>query len=52
MAIPLVTDLVNDIAILLLPAAGLWNLQMARVKKFSAYSALSLGIFAYAIEIV
>ena len=46
MAIPLVTDLVNDIAILLLPAAGLWNLQMARVKKFSAYSALYLGVEA------
>ena len=51
-AIPLVAGLVNDIAILLLPAAGLWNLQIARVKKFSADSTLPLGISAYAIAIV
>lgn len=35
-AIPLVAGLVNDIAILLLHAAGLWSLQLARVKKFGA----------------
>ena len=51
-AIPLVAGLVSDIAILLLPAAGLWNIQMARVKRFSAYFALSLGMFACAIESV
>ena len=51
-AIPLAAGLANDIAILLLPVAGLWNLQMTRVKKFSAYFALFLGKFACAIEIV
>ena len=50
--VPLAAGLVSDIAILLPPAAGLWKLQMTRVKKFSVYFALSLGVFACAIEIV
>ena len=51
-AIPLVAGLVSDIAILLLPSGALCNTKIARVKKFSAYFALSLGMFACAIEIV
>lgn len=51
-AFPLIGNIVSDVVILLLPAAGLWNLQMVRAKKFSVYFALSLGIFACAIEIV
>ncbi len=50
--VPLAAGLVSDIAILLLPAAGLWKLQTTRVKNFSVYFALSLGVFACAIEIV
>ena len=51
-AIPLVAGLINDIAIPLLHAAGIWSLQLARVKKFGAYFALSRGIFACAVDIV
>lgn len=51
-AFPLMAGLVSDIVILLLPAAGLWSLQMARARKLSVYFALSLGVFACAIEIV
>ena len=52
LAIPLFAGLVSDITILILPALGLWNLQLAREKKFGVYFALSLGIFACGIEIV
>lgn len=52
LAIPLIAGLLRDTIILLLPAIGLWNLQMSREKKAGVYFALSLGIFACAIEIV
>ena len=52
LAVPLLAGLVSDITVLILPAIGLWNLQLAREKKFGVYFALSLGIFACGIEIV
>ena len=52
LAVPLLAGLVSDIIILILPAVGLWNLQLAKEKKFGVYFALSLGIFACGIEIV
>ena len=52
LAVPLFAGLVSDITILILPAIGLWNLQLARDKKLGVYFALSLGIFACGIEIV
>lgn len=48
----LFAGLASDVIILLIPAMGLWNLQLAREKKFGVYFALSLGVFACAIEIV
>ena len=52
LAVPLIAGLLSDVVILVLPAIGLWNLQLARDKKVGVYAALSLGIFACAIEIV
>ncbi|MCJ1378458.1 hypothetical protein MMC17_001557 [Xylographa soralifera] len=51
-AVPLFAGLLSDVVILVPPAIGLWNWQLAREKKFGVYAALSLGIFACAIEVV
>ena len=52
LAVPLFAGLASGVTIPILPATGLWNLQLAREKKFGVQFALSLGIFACGIEIV
>jgi hypothetical protein len=50
--VPLFFDLASEIAILILPVIGLWNLQLAFKKKVGLFFAFSLGIFVTAISII
>ena len=52
LTIPLVLDLVTEIAILILPVIGLWQLQLPKRKKVGLFFAFSLGIFVTAISII
>ena len=52
LTIPLILDLVSEVAILVLPAIALWDLQLPIRKKFGLFFAFSLGFFVTAISIV
>ena len=51
-AIPLIANLVSDLFILVLPAIGLWGLQMQKAKKIGIFVAFSVGLFVCIIECV
>jgi hypothetical protein len=52
LVIPLIADLVSEIAILILPVIGLWQVQLPMRKKMGLFFAFSLGIFVTAISII
>lgn len=52
LAVPMMVDLVSEVALLCIPAIGLWNLQLPKRKKIGVFFAFSLGIFVTAISIV
>lgn len=52
LVIPLIADLVSEIAILILPVIGLWKVQLPMRKKMGLFFAFSLGIFVTAISII
>ena len=52
LTIPLILDLVSEVAILILPAIALWELQLPIRKKFGLFFAFSLGFLVTAISIV
>ena len=52
LAVPLVLDLISEIALLTIPAIGLWNLQLPLKKKLGVFFAFSLGIFVTALSVV
>ena len=52
LTIPLILDLVSEVAILVLPAIALWELQLPIRKKVGLFFAFSLGFFVTAISIV
>ncbi|KAH8669584.1 hypothetical protein BGZ60DRAFT_486923 [Tricladium varicosporioides] len=50
--VPLFFDLASEVAILILPVIGIWNLQLRMRKKVGLLFAFSLGIFVTAISII